>query len=264
MTNLFANPNWRGGHTTKTDAQGNELTNIWIPDRWAIWYAAESTAKIDRQDDPWIPPEVLIKGAEAFPPSELDTILRGNLDNKLLAVFRQYGRVWFSAHQTLTLQPGQYEMRVLVFPDHYVDYRQEGSAIIKTPPADPLASELSLFIGQQSTPYSDAANLPHLQWSSAAASFVVETAGAYPCGFSLRARWGNLNTGWFISDVSLTRTDTPGTPTPNPVPNAENQSPPADTLSLYQSLNLQLQLLENDVRRARWTLNSIKERYNLP
>ena len=187
-----------GAYTIPTN--GSSL----IPNGWKVWFADESTPRIDKQDSDWLPPEIL--------PKRFDTLGEGRAlvpdGDWSLKAFKGWAPIWIRLTQTLALEAGTYEFSCQVFPDQVMTY--DGGKQYPAPGVSAdwyLGTEARVYSNlTATTPFADARTTSYGQWGTLTNRFTLERTQQITLTLELRGRWGFVNNGWFVDDCTLTTT----------------------------------------------------------
>lgn len=210
--NLLRNPGFEDGYYHH---EGHP--EMAIPNEWQYWYANNSTPWIERQDQNWDPPEMVVWHIAGAPEDEKKLFF---LDGSYcLKGFGGWKAIWFKLSQSVTglTNGATYRFTTPIYPDLVVEYGEQGKIFA----SDPIAGEVrlqALVDGQPigDTGWLDGGKLHFGQMNHVTLEFTA-TAAEVTVSVECRGRWGLVNNGWFLDSFKLEQLSTP-TATPKSGP----------------------------------------------
>lgn len=194
--------------------QHQGISEVTVPNEWKIWYAEESTPKTPSQDDPFRQPETVVWNGTHHP--EPERSLFWQQGTYTFKAFGAWKPIWVKLWQdNSNVVAGQrYRFTVPIYPDLIESYQWDGRKIVAS---DPTSGQHRLVVTENGriiadTGYLDGDDIPFLEWTDLELEFVPQTSNVRLM-VEFRGKWGLINNGWFIDDISLHAVAGVATPT---------------------------------------------------
>lgn len=189
---LLFNPSFELGHYFWHD-----VPELAIPNGYDFWYQGDVSLRLDRQDDPFFPPECVNWNRNQAPEHEKNVLFLDDQFNE--KVFKGWGPIWFRISQVVNLTPGKrYRFTAPVFPDLVMRY-ENGEKVWAD---DPLAGEIRLTLDDVDIPWMNGNDFRFGEYTSHTMTFTA-TDDLHEVAVECRGRWGLIENGFFFDKFSL-------------------------------------------------------------
>ena len=194
--NLLRNPSFEEGYYL-----WHGVPELATPNEWDFWYQGDVNVRLERQDDPFFPPEGVVWNKKDAPEHEKELFfLSGNF---CLKEFKGWGPIWWRLSQRVDgLVVGRrYRFSAPVFPDLVMKY-ENGNKVWAD---DPLAGEVMLTASNKTWEigfWKTGRDFPFGKYTTHSLEFTADEP-TMMFALACRGRWGLLENGFFVDSLSL-------------------------------------------------------------